>query len=259
MSKIKKSDILEKSERLGVCITYEDIENLSLGTLLLKEVTLLNQVNKKIDMYFVLSDNKIILANKETDYQKDCDNKKIVEALMESVQEDDTEYLERPYFKTLLSDYKKELISQFFYENKKLYEGLKLTGVGAIFSGDSIIDIFKGFSGDRESVFVYDTTAELNIEMISDVSVVFITEHVVVTIRKIKECETINDKELRYNFRKGELSILLKENVEIKEELLKLEELFNEPDKFNKYATFLLESDQKKKKTENFFDDFELL
>ena len=259
MGKIKGNEILKSSEEAGVYVTYEDIKNLSPYASRTEEITLKDKSRKvNIEMFFTFSeDNGIFLTNNLNGFKRKCNAAKIAENLLKCVQKNTSDFWEEEYFVNLRGIYTKEFIKESFVSEKKVYEELKLNGIGAIFSDNLYVDFLQSACFEENYFYAYNTVAELDVSKIEHLSVIFITEDNVVTLRDVKECETIKKSLFRYRFRNGEMKIFSRKDVEIKKALLDLEKI-QEPKKFKNYAFSILEQNKEEKKSKEFLNDLEL-
>lgn len=259
-----KKNILASSKELDVYVSLKDIINLHPYDAILKKVELCEPTgrNEHLAISFRLLEDKLFLEDEKKLIRKECNAVEIAEQLLKNVKNDDLNYLGTRFFQNIFKNFRIELIKYLFTEKGKIYEDLNLKGVGAVFSNNAFIDIFQEVEFIGNSMYVYDKFANLDIQKVEDVSVLFYTENFIIHLKDVNECETIKtiyddgEAEEKYRFINGKIETL--RHMTLRKEFENLLALKNDEDKFKEYAVSILSQNNESKRSKDFLDDLEL-
>lgn len=256
--------ILASSKELDVYVNLKDIVNLHPCDAVLNRVDLneIESQNEYLTISFCLADDKLFLEDEKGFIRKECDAVEIAEQLLNNVKNDDLNYLGTKFFRDLFKDFRIELIKYLFNEKGKIYEELKLKGVGAVFSNDAFVDIFQEVEFLENSMYVRNKFTNLDIQKIENVSVLFCAESFIIHLKDVSECETIkityydDEVEEKYRFTSGKLETL--RHMTLREEFENLLALKDDKNKFKECAVSILDNESKRSNSKDFLDDLEL-
>lgn len=257
-------NILASSKELDVYVSLKDIINLHPYDAILKKVEMHEPAgrNEHLTISFRLLEDKLFLEDEKKLIRKEINAVEIAEQLLENVKNDNLNYLGTRFFQNIFKNFRIELIKYLFAEKGKIYEELSLRGVGAIFSNNVFVDIFQEVEFFKNSMCVYNKFANLDIQKIENVSVLFCAGNFIIHLKDINECETIkilhdDDKaDEIYHFTNGKIETL--RHMTLQKEFENLLALKNDEDKFKEYAVSILSQNNESKRSKDFLDDLEL-
>lgn len=260
-----KKNILASSKELDVYVSLKDIINLHPYDAILKKIELHESMgrNEHLTISFQLLENRLFLEDEKKLIRKECNAIEIAEQLLENVKNDDLNYLGTKFFQDIFKNFRIELIKYLFTEKGKIYEDLRSKGVGAVFSGSVLIDIFQEVEFLENSMYVCNKFANLDIQKVENVSALFCTENFIIHLKDVNECETIKtiyddgEVEEKYRFVNGKIETL--RHMTLRKEFENLLAFKNDENKFKEYAVSILNDESKRSNSKDFLDDLELL